>query len=382
VTRDPPFSKLDLISCCNLLIYLSAALQERVIPVLHYALKPTGFLKLGPSESVARFTNLFSVVDKKHKIYTRKPGPSAHLGFGLTADHRVATPGGTQEKETAWSPAAIEREADRLILGRYAPAGVVINADMEIVQFRGKTGPYLEARPGAASLNLFMMAREGLAAALRQTVKRAAKSDGPVKTEGLRVKANGTIVRHLVELHGGAVQAESAGPEQGAAFTVTLPLTEERPADEAEIRTLATRGVAVARLPALGGVRVLVVDDEADMRELLRTILGQCGAEVTVAATGRTALEVLEQAPFDVLVSDIVMPEDDGYDLIRKVRALDEGRGGRIPALALTAHARIEDRVAALSAGYQQHAAKPIDPAELAAAVAALAGRGEGKRGA
>jgi CheY-like chemotaxis protein len=104
-----------------------------------------------------------------------------------------------------------------------------------------------------------------------------------------------TIVRHLVELHGGAVQAESAGPEQGAAFTVTLPLTEERPADEAEVRTLATRGVAVARLPALGGVRVLVVDDEADMRELLRTILGQCGAEVTVAATGRTALEVLEQ---------------------------------------------------------------------------------------
>jgi hypothetical protein len=102
-------------------------------------------------------------------------------------------------------------------------------------------------------------------------------------------------VRHLVELHGGAVQAESAGPEQGAAFTVTLPLTEERPADEAEVRTLATRGVAVARLPALGGVRVLVVDDEADMRELLRTILGQCGAEVTVAATGRTALEVLEQ---------------------------------------------------------------------------------------
>src|SRR2546428_1453922 len=85
----PPFSKLDLISCCNVLIYLSAALQERVIPILHYALKPTGFLKFGPSESVGRFTNLFSVVDTKHKIYARKPGPSAHLGFGA---ERIAAP--------------------------------------------------------------------------------------------------------------------------------------------------------------------------------------------------------------------------------------------------------------------------------------------------
>src|SRR3989441_845001 len=191
VTRDPPFSKLDLISCSNVLIYLSAALQERVIPVLHYALKPTGFLKLGPSESVGRFTNLFSVLDKKHKIYAWKPGPSAYLGFGLTAGDRIAAPAGGQQKEAGWSAAAIEKEADRLILGRYAPAGVVVNADMEIVQFRGQTGPYLEALPGAASLNLFKMAREGLASALRQAVHRVAKGGGPVKVEGLRVKANG-----------------------------------------------------------------------------------------------------------------------------------------------------------------------------------------------
>ena len=193
VTRDPPFSKLDLISCCNVLIYLSAALQERVIPVLHYALKPTGFLKLGPSEGVGRFTTLFAAVDKKHKIYARKPGPSAHLGFGLTAGDRLAAPAGAQEKEAGWSAGAIEREADRLILGRYAPAGVVVNADMEIVQFRGKTGPYLEATPGAASLNLFQMAREGLPAALREAVHQVAKRGGPVKVEGLRVKGNGGV---------------------------------------------------------------------------------------------------------------------------------------------------------------------------------------------
>ncbi|HEU4370669.1 MAG TPA: chemotaxis protein CheB [Methylomirabilota bacterium] len=965
VTKDPPFSKLDLISCCNLLIYLSGVLQERVIPILHYALKPTGFLKLGPSESVGRFTDLFSVIDKKHKIYARKQGPSAHLGFGLTAGARIVGP---REKPVGGSAATIEKEADRLILGRYTPAGVVVNADMEIVQFRGKTGPYLEATPGAASLGLFKMAREGLASALRQAVQQAARSGGPVKAGGLRVKANGgtqqvslevipigpaegvkgrhhlilffeerrpsaeplplnpargreprqktagerrvaqlaqelaaarqhlqviseehetameelraateeaqssneelqstneeletakeelqatneelttlndelnsrnlelgqlsndlgnlltsahvpiimvgadlrvrrmtavteralnmasgdigrligdlrlsvevpdleallrevietltvqerevqardggwysvrvrpyrttdnkidgavisfvdidalkrgfeqakeardqaqaiiatvrtplvildadlrvvtanrvfyetfrvareeterqflfdlgnrqwnipqlrtlleevlprdsvveqfeveqdfetigrrtmllnarrvpsatgqpalillaigditevqslereralrgaaeamtlakdhflavlshelrtpltavlgwarmlrtrtvdqattaralevierntvlqvrliedlldmsrivagglqletrpimvapvveaaltamqpvaeakgivltgvldekagpvrgdpgrlqqivwnlmsnaikftpsggrvdvhlagrasaveisvrdtgkgitteqlphiftrlgavhissqsqggglglglAIVRHLVELHGGEVQAASAGPGQGATLVVTLPLTDEHLAGEPGASGIAAaRELARGQPALLNGVRVLVVDDEADTRELLRTILAQCGAEVTGAANAREALEALEQAPFDVLVSDIRMPEEDGYDLLRKVRALDAGRGGQIPALALTAYARIEDREAALSAGYHQHTAKPIEPAELAAAVALLVGRGAPKLG-
>jgi CheY-like chemotaxis protein len=186
------------------------------------------------------------------------------------------------------------------------------------------------------------------------------------------------IARHLVELHGGAVQAASAGPGQGATFTVTLPLTDEPPAHEAEARGIAARDLAASQLPALNGVRVLVVDDEPDARELLTTILVQCGAEVTAADNARAALDALEQEPFDVLVSDVRMREEDGYDLIRKVRALDADRGGRIPALALTAYTRIEDREAALSAGYQQHAAKPIEPAELAAAIATLAGRPAG----
>jgi len=183
------------------------------------------------------------------------------------------------------------------------------------------------------------------------------------------------IVRHLAELHGGAVQAESAGPGRGATFTVTLPLTDEPAAGEVEAYRIATRALASGRLPVLEGIRVLVVDDEADTRELLRTILTHCRAEVTLTATAREALEALERAPFDVLVSDIVMPEEDGYSLIRRIRALDAERGGRIPALALTAYARIEDRAEASAAGYQQHAAKPIEPAELAVAVATLAGR-------
>src|SRR4029453_4905441 len=169
---------------CNLLIYLGAALQERIIPIFHYALKPTGFLKLGPSESVGRSANLFSAVDKKHKIFARKPGPAAPLGFGPPGGARNATPPAEQDKGVAWSTAAVEKEADRLVLGRYAPAGVIVNADMEIVQFPGKTGSHLEAGPGAASLQLFRMAREGLTVPLRRAVQRAIKSGGAGKKDG------------------------------------------------------------------------------------------------------------------------------------------------------------------------------------------------------
>jgi two-component system CheB/CheR fusion protein len=189
--RDPPFSKLDLISCCNLLIYLDSELQERVIPILHYALKPTGFLKLGASETVGRFTGLFSTLDRKHRIYARQQGPSGHFGFDITADDQPAALSGAEAREAGESEPAIEKAADRLLLGRYAPAGVVVNAGLDIVQFRGKTGPYLEAAAGAASFNLLRMAREGLEPALRMAVEQATRRGGPVKTEGLRIETEG-----------------------------------------------------------------------------------------------------------------------------------------------------------------------------------------------
>src|SRR5207245_7003948 len=136
-------------------------------------------------------------------------GPSARLGFGVSGGDRVAAPARAEEREAGWSAAAIETAADRLVLGRYAPAGVVVNADMEIVQFRGKTGPYLEATPGAASLNLFKMARENLPSALRQALQRAAKTGSPVKAAGLRVKANGGLREVSVEVI-------PIGPAEGA----------------------------------------------------------------------------------------------------------------------------------------------------------------------
>jgi signal transduction histidine kinase/CheY-like chemotaxis protein len=177
------------------------------------------------------------------------------------------------------------------------------------------------------------------------------------------------IVRHLVELHGGAVTAESAGETRGATFRVRLPILTVQSAPP-EIRAEKRESAH----GAIAGLRVLVVDDEADAREMLGVVLRQAGAEVTTAACAGEALDLLDRMTFDVLVSDIGMPGEDGYELISRLRARPEERGGLAPALALTASARGEDRLRALAAGFQLHTAKPINPGELLAAVEALAG--------
>jgi PAS domain S-box-containing protein len=186
-----------------------------------------------------------------------------------------------------------------------------------------------------------------------------------------------SIVRQLVELHGGTVQAESAGIGQGATFIVELPvMVAHRKLEQPERRHPTSGGDAALECPpSLAGLRVLVVDDEADTRVLLRAMLERCGSEVMTAASAAEALELFEQSRPDVLVSDIGMPEADGYALISGVRRLEARRGGRVPAIALTAYARAEDRVRALKAGFQVHVPKPIEPVELVAVVASLTGR-------
>jgi len=186
-----------------------------------------------------------------------------------------------------------------------------------------------------------------------------------------------SIVRQLVELHGGAIRAESEGEGKGATFVVSLPFV----AAEEELRLAERRpATAAARMeiecpPALQGLRVLVVDDEADTRDMLRAVLEYCNAEVITAGSASEALEAISHLRPDVLVSDVGMPEDDGYSLIARVRALPEERGGRIPAAALTAYVRAEDRVKVLRSGFQLHVPKPVEPAELVAVVAHLAQR-------
>jgi signal transduction histidine kinase/CheY-like chemotaxis protein len=185
------------------------------------------------------------------------------------------------------------------------------------------------------------------------------------------------IVRHLVELHGGTIEAESRGRGQGATFTVTVPVLGARAAALApsspEARSLSPE--ARGPLPSLDGVRVLVVDDEKDTRDVLTAVLEQHGAAVATAGSVDEAMMRLAGETPNVVLGDIGMPGEDGYSLMRRIRGLPPERGGTVPAAALTAYARGEDRMQALLAGYQVHVPKPVKPVELIRVVAALAAR-------
>jgi CheY-like chemotaxis protein len=186
------------------------------------------------------------------------------------------------------------------------------------------------------------------------------------------------IVRQLVELHGGSVEAASPGADQGSTFTVVLPVVPLYRVDSAGGRVHPTTRELLPSIEyadRLDGLRILVVDDEQDTRELLKTSLSQCGAQVTVAGSTAEAFEAIRASIPDVLISDIGMPDEDGYDLIRRLRSLPLESGGKLPAIALTAYARVEDRLQALRAGYQMHVPKPVEFAELVAVVASLAKR-------
>jgi CheY-like chemotaxis protein len=184
------------------------------------------------------------------------------------------------------------------------------------------------------------------------------------------------IVRNLVELHGGTVATQSQGVGRGAMFTVQLPIATAPEIKQSEIKLQASERVALlegnGERPDLAGLRVLLVDDEPDTLEILRMMLSQFGANVRGAGSTTDAMNTFLEWKPDVLVSDLGMPEEDGYALIERVRALKPEQGCDIPAAALTAHVREEDRIMALAAGYQIHIKKPVDPAKLALAVANL----------
>jgi signal transduction histidine kinase/CheY-like chemotaxis protein len=191
-----------------------------------------------------------------------------------------------------------------------------------------------------------------------------------------------SIVRQLVEMHGGQIDAASGGLDEGSTFTVKLPRMivhdVQRPKEDAERRHPTARGepIPFACPPELAGLRVVVVDDETDARDLLAMVLESCGSRVTAVGTAAEALSAVRGLKPDILISDIEMPGEDGYSLITSVRALSPEDGGQTLAVALTAHARVEDRMRALSAGYQMHVAKPVEPAELVVVLASLSGRG------
>ena len=183
-----------------------------------------------------------------------------------------------------------------------------------------------------------------------------------------------SIVRHLVELHGGTVGVESTGEGQGSTFFVRLPIRLGVEVDTPDRRRGQSQEPEMSP-NILTGLHVLLLDDETDTLEMLATAIEHCGARVTAVGTVPEALAALDQKVPDVVISDIGVPGEDGYSFIRKVRLLSAERGGKVPAAALTAYARTEDRIRALAAGFQTHLAKPVDPAELVATIAVLAGR-------
>lgn len=186
------------------------------------------------------------------------------------------------------------------------------------------------------------------------------------------------IVKNLAELHGGSVRAKSPGEGKGSTFIVTLPLAVLHPGYTEERREhprVPLGAVTEMAPPSLGGVKVLVVDDEPDARELVRRVLAGADADVKISASALEALEILSWWRPDVVISDIGMPGHDGYELIRMIRSLDADKGGRTPAVALTAFARSVDRRRVLLSGFQMHVSKPVEPSELIAVVASLASR-------
>ncbi len=191
--KDPPFSKMDLISCRNLMIYFGPMLQKKVLPIMHYALNPSGYLMLGKSESIGEFADLFSLVDKNSRIYSKKTS-SSELHFDGKRVH-VQEKADVKKKveEHATGGADIQKEADSIILNRYSPAGLVINEDMDILQFRGNISPYLKPQPGKASLNLMKMAGESLTMELRILVRQAAGKVVSVRKEGIKVRHNNIV---------------------------------------------------------------------------------------------------------------------------------------------------------------------------------------------
>ncbi len=250
VLADPPFLHLDLLSCRNLLIYVDTSLQKRILPIFHHALNPNGFLLLGTAETIGAFGDLFQPEDRHHKVFSKRPA-SSRAAFEYSRASLSPLPARAAEGKPA--PALLGadplKEADRIVLSHYAPAGVVINEAMEVIQFRGRTGHYLEAGPGAASFDILKMAREGLLVDLRAAIRQARKSKTRVRRERVRVKRDGGFEEIRLEVvplsdtgndvHHYLILFAPAAPPAGAPGKAETRPRRTRPAARGEERRIA-----------------------------------------------------------------------------------------------------------------------------------------------
>lgn len=254
LAKDPPFSRLNLVSCRNVLIYLGPALQQRVLQTLHYALGPHGFLLLGSSESVNPLSRLFNPVEKRQKLYVKKAVESSLFPRLIMSEEvpaaNTSKERGPQMTEEMTKGVDIQQQADRLLLAEYAPASVVIDAEMEILQVRGHTSPYLELAPGTISLNLLKMARDGLRLGLRTAVYAARKNNHSVTKENLQVSVAGNTSEVRVTVH------PLKGPPTGHFFlvifeTVSTPLVPPISPLDGQTECSSKQSVATRRIAAL-----------------------------------------------------------------------------------------------------------------------------------
>lgn len=267
VVMDPPFSNLDLISCRNVLIYLGQSLQRKVFPVFHYALKSTGYLLLGTSETVGGFADLFAMADKKCKLYTKKADvrrPMVTFGHPGSEEMPIqAAPGDILTEGVPAHLSEIQRQADRLVLTHFSPAGVVVNRALEVLQFRGRTGLYLEHAHGEASLNLLRMAREGLTSELRTIINKAIKQNVRVRQQNVRIRLNDHYSSVNLE-----VLPFRVPPAQERYYLVTFePLPEKGPVKELSLK----KRRALHRASDIEAVKLQ--EELASTRESLQAII-------------------------------------------------------------------------------------------------------------
>ncbi len=225
VTNDPPFAKLDLISCRNVLIYFAKALQKRVIPIFHYGLLPGGCLWLGRSENIGEFSKLFNLLEKTHRIYSKSNAPTPIIHF--STKHLRQSPE-TIKNVPAFTKAGgdFQKDADRIILSKFSPPSVIVNTDLDILQFRGRTVPFLEPATGQPSLNLLKMTRPELLASLRTTIQSVKKENKSIERRGLHFEADGKHITVAIEV----LPINPKSPPRDRTFLV---LFKETPASEA-----------------------------------------------------------------------------------------------------------------------------------------------------
>ncbi|MFP4062656.1 MAG: chemotaxis protein CheB [Halochromatium sp.] len=271
VTSDPPFSRLDLICCRNLMIYLGSTLQRRVLQIFHYALKPSGFLLLGASEGIGGSSDLFRLEDKEAKSYAKQSTNStptyefapARRELGREPQGDPHEPGGRSESE-------IRQEADRAVLTLFGPPGVIVTRDLTVISFRGKTGRYLEPLPGTASLDLVKLIRQEILVDLRNLFKRALQSDEPVIKTGIELKVDG----HGSELNLRVIPLAKDGPER-----FYLILFDEHPTQAAPSETTAALAAEGAQDDAAPGseasnARISKLEKELEeTREYMQSII-------------------------------------------------------------------------------------------------------------